>query len=200
MFQAMASNTPLTFPPQTLWLIEGFLSHTSIAGKKGEKQPGHAIKKAFSPSLLKNNGVNTATSFFYLQKQQIPFFPKAPPVWAQFHLLPTPSRSPPHLGSVSCQRYFIYIEKNSSHSSVRNIPFPDPAGSGAANDAIPLQVSRLALATEPRAALSLLPDSLWLPNYALVWLICEYSHISSACFQASSPQAPGGVTGASSNE
>lgn len=43
MFQAMPSNTPLKFPPQTLWLIERFLSHTSIAG---EKQPGHALKKA----------------------------------------------------------------------------------------------------------------------------------------------------------
>lgn len=111
MFQAMASNTPLTFPPQTLWLIEGFLSHTSIAGKKGEKQPGHAIKKAFSPSLLKNTGVNTATSFFYLQNQQIPFFPKAPPVLAQFHLLPTPSRSPPLGLRFISEIFYLYRKK-----------------------------------------------------------------------------------------
>lgn len=144
-------------------------------------------------------GLTLLPASFICKNSKSHFSQRLPQFWLNSTSSQLP-HVPPHLGSVSSQRYFIYIEKNSSHSSVRNIPFPDPAGSGAADDAIPLQVSRLALATEPRAALSLLPDSLWLPNYALVWLICEYSHISSVCFQASSPQAPGGVTGASSNE
>lgn len=48
VIEAMAVNTPLIFPPRTLWLTQGFLSsHTTMAGKKGKKkkkEPGHGIK------------------------------------------------------------------------------------------------------------------------------------------------------------
>lgn len=75
--EAMAPNTPLPFPPQTPWLTEGFsVPHEYNSRAKGDKATRTCHKKAFLPSLLKNNGLNPATSLFYLQNQQIPISPK----------------------------------------------------------------------------------------------------------------------------
>lgn len=125
-------------------LTLGFLSSpTTVAGQKGKKNhPGYTIKiKTFFFSSLfekkKDEENSLPPAWFIYENSQSPFFPKAS------HLPHSPA-----FGSISSQRYFIYIAKIARIAPCGTSHSPGPLGSGAADDVIPLQVSCLALTGE----------------------------------------------------
>lgn len=96
MFEAMAANTSLIFPPRTLQLTQGFsvLPHYYAREKQGKKTTQDVPlkkKKPFSPLLFKKDEENSLPPACFIYKNsKTPFFPKAshlpPPPLAQLHL------------------------------------------------------------------------------------------------------------------
>lgn len=127
-------------------------------------------------------GLTLLSACFICKTSKPPFFPKAPPILAQFHLPPTSSSPLPPFLCVSSQRYLISIgmkqlgqlraEHPIPHSPTPRATAPGMTQSRPGSPALPSPQSRRLLYHRSQT-----PSGL--PNYAPVWLVCKYSHISS---------------------
>lgn len=125
---------------------------------------------------------------------KFPFLPKAPTTLAQFHLPFLPPSTPLWLRFIS-EIFYLYRNKIARIAPCRTSHSPTPRAPGmtrsrSRSPALPsLQSCFITASRLPLASLIMLLFG----SFVSI-------PIDHPCFQASSPRAPGGVTGVSSNE
>lgn len=116
VFKVVAANAPLIFPPQSLQLIQGFLSlcTTTEGNQKTARTRCKNKDWLFFLLFLKKMRKTLGHQFILFP------YRATPPCFSQ--------RLPPPLQLAFISEVFYLYRQNSSHSSVRNIPLHWPFG------------------------------------------------------------------------